>query len=88
MCAKSVLVELVEATLTELRRETTKVVRPAMHGGEEITITEHGQAMFKIVPVPVVAEIGEGAAAHPSERRRLEIEARLEHSWNIMPARC
>jgi prevent-host-death family protein len=41
----------VEATLTELRRETTKVVRPAMHGGEEITITEHGQAMFKIVPV-------------------------------------
>lgn len=22
-----------------------------MHGGEEITITEHGQAMFKIVPV-------------------------------------
>ncbi len=41
----------VEATLTELRRETTKVVRPAMHGGEEVTITEHGQPMFKIVPV-------------------------------------
>ena len=28
--------------------------------------------------MPVVAEIGEGAAAHPSERRRLGIEARLE----------
>lgn len=41
----------VEATLTELRRETTKVVRPAMHGGEEVTITEHGKPMFKIVPV-------------------------------------
>lgn len=40
-----------EATLTELRRETTKVVRPAMHGGQEVTITEHGKAMFKIVPV-------------------------------------
>ena len=40
-----------EATLTELRRETTKVVRHAMHGGEEVTITEHGQPMFKIVPV-------------------------------------
>ena len=40
-----------EATLTELRRETTKVVRPAMHGGEEVTITEHGEAKFKIVPV-------------------------------------
>lgn len=40
-----------EATLTELRRETTKVVRPAMHGGKEVTITEHGQPMFKIVPV-------------------------------------
>jgi antitoxin (DNA-binding transcriptional repressor) of toxin-antitoxin stability system len=22
-----------------------------MHGGKEVTITEHGQAMFKIVPV-------------------------------------
>lgn len=40
-----------EATLTELRRETTKVVRPAMHGGQEVTITEHGQPKFKVVPV-------------------------------------
>lgn len=40
-----------EATLTDLRRDTTKVVRPAMHGGEEVTITEHGQPVFKVVPV-------------------------------------
>ena len=40
-----------EATLTELRRATTKVVRPAMHGDEEVTITEHGNPKFKVVPL-------------------------------------
>jgi len=39
-----------ESTLTELRRETTKTVRPVL-AGEEVIITEHGQPKFKIVPV-------------------------------------
>ncbi len=43
-----------EATLTELRRETTRVVRPARHGNKEVTITEHGEPKFKIVPLPKV----------------------------------
>lgn len=46
----------VEATLTDLRRKTTKVVRPAMHGGKEVTITERGEPTFKIVPVAKSAD--------------------------------
>ena len=41
-----------QATLTELRRETSKVIRPVIHGGEILTLTEHGQPGAKIMPVP------------------------------------
>jgi len=41
-----------QATLTELRRETSKVIRPVIHGGEILTLTEHGQPCAKIMPVP------------------------------------
>lgn len=37
-----------EATLTELRRETTKVVRPVMAGRGKLTVTEHGEPCLEI----------------------------------------
>jgi prevent-host-death family protein len=40
-----------KATLTELRRETSKVVRPVIHGGGKITLTEHGQPCAEIIPL-------------------------------------
>ena len=48
--AKSVYFVLMEATLTELRRDTSRVVQPAIHGGEKVTLTEHGQEVAQIVP--------------------------------------
>jgi prevent-host-death family protein len=42
-----------EATLTELRRETGKVIRPVIHGGQEVTLTEHGLAVARLVPAKV-----------------------------------
>lgn len=39
------------ATLTELRRDTSKVVRPAIHAGQTVVLTEHGEPCAKIVPV-------------------------------------
>lgn len=47
---KSVYFVHVEATLTELRRETSKVVDPVIHNGEKVTLTEHGQEVAQIVP--------------------------------------
>ncbi len=39
------------ATLTELRRDTSKVVRAATEGGETVVLTEHGQPCAEIRPV-------------------------------------
>ena len=40
-----------KATLTELRRQTSKVVRPVIHGGRKVTLTEHGEKCAEIVPL-------------------------------------
>jgi prevent-host-death family protein len=40
-----------KTTLTKLRRETSKVVRPVIHGGAKLTLTEHGQPCAEIIPL-------------------------------------
>jgi len=49
--AKSVYFRSVKATLTQLRRDAAKVVRPVIHGGEKLTLTEHGQPCAEIIPL-------------------------------------
>jgi prevent-host-death family protein len=44
----------VNATLTELRRQTAKVIRPVIHNGQKVTLTEHGQECAEIVPLPKI----------------------------------
>jgi antitoxin (DNA-binding transcriptional repressor) of toxin-antitoxin stability system len=41
----------VTATLTELRRDTSKVIRPAIHAGETVVVTEHREQCAEIIPV-------------------------------------
>jgi len=41
----------VTATLTELRRDTSNVIRPAIHDGETVVLTEHGEPCAEIVPI-------------------------------------
>jgi prevent-host-death family protein len=43
-----------KATLTQLRRDTSKVVRPVIHGGEKLTLTEHGQPCAQIIPWKII----------------------------------
>ncbi len=38
------------STLTELRRQTSKVLGPVIHGGKTVELTEHGQPVARIVP--------------------------------------
>ena len=40
-----------KATLTELARHTSEVVRPVIHGGKKVEITHHGQVCAEIRPV-------------------------------------
>ncbi len=38
------------ATLSQLHRETRRIVRPVIHGGEEVVITDFGKPVARIVP--------------------------------------
>ena len=40
-----------KATLSELAKQTAKVVAPAIHGRKKVTLTYHGQAVAEIVPL-------------------------------------
>lgn len=39
-----------QATLSELHRETRRIVRPVIHGGEEVVLTDFGKPVARIVP--------------------------------------
>ena len=43
-----------KATLSELARQTAKVLRPVIGGGKKVKLTQHGQVCAEIVPVPKV----------------------------------
>lgn len=50
-CAvKSVYFSGMEATLTQLRRETTRIVRPVIHSGQRVILTERGEPRAEIIP--------------------------------------
>ena len=40
-----------KATLTELRRETSRILGPVIHASQKVLITEHGRNIAAIVPM-------------------------------------
>jgi antitoxin (DNA-binding transcriptional repressor) of toxin-antitoxin stability system len=38
------------ATLSQLHRETRRIVRPVIHGGEEVILIDFGKPVARIVP--------------------------------------
>ena len=53
-----------KATLSELHRETRRIVRPVIHGGEEVVLTDFGRPVARIVPyLPTVTVTPEQARA-------------------------
>lgn len=40
-----------KATLTELRRETSRILRPVIHASQSVVITENGRNIAAIVPM-------------------------------------
>lgn len=38
------------ASLSELHRETRRIVRPVIHGGEVVVLTDFGRPVARIVP--------------------------------------
>lgn len=63
-----------EATLSELHRETRRIVRPVIHGGEEVVLTDFGKPVARIVPyLPTVT----ASPAQARESGTLDDEAIL-----------
>ncbi len=53
-----------QATLSQLHRETRRIVRPVIHGGAEVVLTDFGKPVARIVPyMPTVT-------VTPSEARQ------------------
>jgi antitoxin (DNA-binding transcriptional repressor) of toxin-antitoxin stability system len=40
-----------KATLTELRRETSRILGPVIHASKKVVLTEHGRNIAEIVPM-------------------------------------
>jgi prevent-host-death family protein len=40
-----------KATLTELRRETSRILGPVIHASRKVILTEHGREVAAIVPM-------------------------------------
>lgn len=55
-----------KATLTELRRDTTRVLRPVIHAAKKVTLTEHKEPVAEIVPL-----------GRPDRRRAIELLAQI-----------
>ena len=44
-----------KATLSELHRETRRIIRPVIHAGTEVILTDFGKPVARIVPyIPTV----------------------------------
>ena len=39
-----------KASLSELHRETRRIVRPVIHAGEEVILTDFGRPVARIIP--------------------------------------
>jgi prevent-host-death family protein len=48
---KCVFFILMQATLTELRRETSRILGPVIHASQKVLITENGRKIAAIVPI-------------------------------------
>ena len=66
-----------KATLSELARHTSEVVRSVIHGGKTVELTEHGKVCAKIVPVPRLTK----------EERKAMLEALMAIGPVDMPSR-
>ena len=44
--------EGVKATLSDLAKHTSEVVRPVIHNGAKVTLTDHGKEVAEIIPMP------------------------------------
>jgi antitoxin (DNA-binding transcriptional repressor) of toxin-antitoxin stability system len=55
-----------KATLTELRRESSRILGPVIHASKKVVLTEHGRNIAAIVPM-----------VEPNRKRALQLLAAI-----------
>jgi prevent-host-death family protein len=69
-----------KATLSELHRETRRIIRPVIHGGEEVVLTDFGRPVARIVPYLPTATVTPDQARGAGELSDAAILSALEES--------
>ena len=65
---KYVFFTQMKATLTELRRDTSRILGPVIHASKKVVLTEHGRNIAAIVPI-----------VEPDRKRALQMLAAIGH---------
>jgi prevent-host-death family protein len=69
-----------KATLSELHRETRRVVRPVIHGGEEVVLTDFGRPVARIIPYLPTVTVSPAEARACGELHDASILSAIEES--------
>jgi len=69
-----------KATLSELHRETRRVVRPVIHGGEEVVLTDFGRPVARIIPYLSTVTVSPAEARACGELNDASILSAIEES--------
>lgn len=69
-----------QATLSQLHRETRRIVRPVIHGGEEVVLTDFGRPVARIVPYLPTLTVSATEARSAGELDDAAILAAIEES--------
>ena len=78
------------ATLSQLHRETRRIVRPVIHGGEEVVLTDYGKPVARIVPYMATVTVSpsqarEGGDLDDNRILAAVIEAREDEIDRLAP---
>ena len=78
--AENTYFQHMKATLSELHRETRRIVRPVIHAGEEVVLTDFGRPVARIIPYLPTETVSPDEARASGELSDAAILAGLEES--------
>ena len=69
-----------KASLSELHRETRRIVRPVIHAGEEVILTDFGRPVARIIPYLPTVTVSPAEARAAGDLEDAAILSAIEES--------
>ena len=69
-----------KASLSELHRETRRIVRPVIHAGEEVILTDFGRPVARIIPYLPTVTVSPAEARAAGDLEDAAIPSAIEES--------